>query len=103
MSSIDGMSADEILRTIKASGKGGAPDPAVRKLEPNDLRALGLLDELPGSGRILLEEMRVKDVSELPQVRRESLIRHFQLGGHKGKIVVDGEALDLDKAEELPG
>ena len=69
-----------------------------------DLRRLGLLDELPDSRRGLLAELRVKDVEELPQCRRDSIARNLILGGVKGKVVVDGKPLDIaTETRELAG
>lgn len=74
------------------------------KVDVEDLRRLGLLDELPGAGRGLLEELRVKSIEELPQVRRDLIVRNLLLGGGSGKIVVDGKPIDFEtEARELAG
>ena len=74
------------------------------KLSLEDVRRMGLLDELPESGRALLEELRVKDMDELAQVRRDGLVRQMILGGVGGRIQIDGETLDLEtETREIAG
>ncbi len=76
------------------------------KLSLEDVRRMGLLDELqlPSSNSILLEELRVKDMSEVRQIQRDGLVRQLIRGGVKGPIRIDGETLDLDtEAREIAG
>ena len=79
------------------------------KLSLEDVRRMGLLDELPidelpSSNRILLEELRVKDMREVPQIQRDGLVRQMILGGVGGRIQVDGETLDLEtETREIAG
>ena len=74
------------------------------KLSLEDVRRMGLLGELPSSNRILLEELRVKDMSEVQQIQRDGLVRQMILGGVGGRIQVDGDTLDLEtETREIAG
>ena len=73
-------------------------------LDVEDLRRLGLLQVFePRAGRTA-GDLRLRDLEELPQARRDALVRNLLLNAKTagGKIVVDGKPLDLEtEAREI--
>lgn len=74
-----------------------------RTIGVEDLRRLGLLAIAETSSRRTVREVRLLELEELPQARRDALVRNLLLNTKTaGKIIVDGKALDLEtEAREL--